>query len=113
MSSLMIRTSPLYLNPKAADAIPRPSRKSRAASCRCCTSSAATSRTTSGKRTPKTPCPVLLLNERIAGVREITRHDKAFAAIVYPAVVRQILSQILLLDRHDPAEDDGRWRSLW
>jgi hypothetical protein len=57
--------------------------------------------------------PVLELNNRIDNVKDVARHDAAFFALVYPAAVRQILTQILLVEEHDPHEDGDEWWSLW
>lgn len=57
--------------------------------------------------------PVLELNNGIEGIREIARNDAAFFALVYPAAVRQILTQILLVEQHDAHEDGDDWWSLW
>jgi len=56
--------------------------------------------------------PVLELNNRIAGIEQTARHDTHFFALVYPAVVREILTRILLIDQQPPAEDD-EWWGLW
>ncbi len=57
--------------------------------------------------------PVLELNNEIPGVKEIARNDAAFAALVYPALVRQVLEQVLLKDKHPDPDTDDSWRSLW
>jgi hypothetical protein len=57
--------------------------------------------------------PVLELNNRIANVKEIARHDAAFLALVYPAAVRQIFTQILLVDEQDAHEEGDEWWNLW
>ncbi|HEX6159035.1 MAG TPA: hypothetical protein VF111_02645 [Thermoanaerobaculia bacterium] len=56
--------------------------------------------------------PVLELNNRIDGIKEIAKNDAAFFGLVYPAAVRQVLVQILSVDEHDPRQDD-EWWSLW
>ena len=57
--------------------------------------------------------PVLELNNRIEAVKDVAKNDAAFFALVYPAAVRQVLTQILLVDGHDPHEDGDEWWSLW
>jgi hypothetical protein len=57
--------------------------------------------------------PVLELNNRIEEVRNVARNDAMFFALVYPAVVREILTHILLVERHDATEEGGDWWSLW
>jgi len=56
--------------------------------------------------------PVLELNNRIAGIEQTAKHDARFFALVYPAVVREILTRILIIEQHPAAEDD-EWWSLW
>lgn len=57
--------------------------------------------------------PVLELNNRIDAIRDLARGDAAFFALVYPAAVRQVLAQILLVDGHDAHQDGDEWWSLW
>lgn len=57
--------------------------------------------------------PVLELNSRIAHVKDVARNDAAFFALVYPAAVRQILTQILLVDLHDAHEEGDDWWNHW
>lgn len=57
--------------------------------------------------------PVLELNNRIDGVKDVARHDAAFFALVYPAAVRQILTQILLVDQQDAHEEGDEWWNFW
>lgn len=57
--------------------------------------------------------PVLELNNRIDAVKDIAKNDAAFFALVYPAAVRQILTQILLVDGHDAQEEGDDWWNLW
>jgi hypothetical protein len=55
--------------------------------------------------------PVLELNNRIPTAKETARNDAAFFALVYPAVVRQILTKIVLID--EAGDDDDEWPGLW
>lgn len=57
--------------------------------------------------------PVLELNNRIEGIESIARDDALFFALVYPAAVRTILTQILLVDGHESFEDSAEWWALW
>lgn len=58
--------------------------------------------------------PSLQLNNRIDNIREIARADEAFQALVYPEVVRQILTHIVIAEDHtDPDTDPDDWMSLW
>lgn len=57
--------------------------------------------------------PVLELNEGIECIKETARNDVAFAALVYPALVRQVLSHVLLEEKHDDPDTEDDWRGLW
>lgn len=57
--------------------------------------------------------PVLELNNRIDAIKDIAKNDAAFFALVYPAAVRQVLTQILLVDQHDAHQDGDDWWTLW
>lgn len=57
--------------------------------------------------------PELQINERIEDRREIARSDEAFQALVYPQVVRQVLTRIINDDANDDETDLDDWPSLW
>jgi len=57
--------------------------------------------------------PLLELNNRISAIKDVARNDAAFFALVYPAAVRQVLGQILLVDQHDAHEEGDEWWNLW
>ena len=57
--------------------------------------------------------PVLELNNRIEGIQTIARDDALFLALVYPAVVRAILTQILLVEGHESFDESPEWWALW
>jgi hypothetical protein len=57
--------------------------------------------------------PVLELNNRIVNVKDVARRDAAFFALVYPAAIRLVLTQILLVDGHDAHEEGDEWWNLW
>ena len=57
--------------------------------------------------------PVLELNYRIDAVKDVARNDAAFFALVYPAAVRQVLAQILLVEQHDAHQEGDDWWNLW
>jgi hypothetical protein len=57
--------------------------------------------------------PVLELNNRIDDVQDVAKADVAFLALVYPAAVRQVLTQILLVDGHDAHEEGEEWWNFW
>ncbi len=58
--------------------------------------------------------PWLEVNNRIDGIKEISRSDQRFFALVYPHVIRRILMEGVLLDGvTDPAEAEDDWRVSW
>ena len=57
--------------------------------------------------------PVLELNNRIDAIKDMAKNDAAFFALVYPAAVRQVLVQILLVDQHDAHQEGDEWWNLW
>lgn len=57
--------------------------------------------------------PVLEVNNTIDGIADMVLRDGRFAGLVFPAVVEQILTHILIRDEHDDIEDAADWRSLW
>ncbi len=54
----------------------------------------------------------LLINADLVNSKRIAE-DPVFASLVYPAVLREILCRILLVDRHFDTEDRDDWRSSW
>ena len=57
--------------------------------------------------------PVLELNNRIDSIKDVARNDAAFFALVYPAAVRQVLAQILLVEQHEAHQEGDEWWNLW
>jgi hypothetical protein len=57
--------------------------------------------------------PVLELNNRIDDIRGLAGNDPAFSALVYPAAVREVLTQVLIVEGHDPREEGTEWWHLW
>jgi hypothetical protein len=57
--------------------------------------------------------PVLELNNRIDAVKDLARNDAAFFALVYPAAVRQVFVQILLVDQQEAHHEGDEWWNLW
>jgi hypothetical protein len=57
--------------------------------------------------------PVLELNNRIDAIKDVAKNDAAFFALVYPAAVRQVLSQILLVDQQDSNQQGDEWWNHW
>lgn len=56
--------------------------------------------------------PTLLINNKVGDRNSLVRSGE-FACLAWPAVVRQILTRILLVERFSDTEDDRDWRSLW
>jgi len=56
--------------------------------------------------------PLLLINSEAGHHSDIAR-SPAFVSLVYPAVFREILIRILLIDKHDDDSDSEDWRSQW
>jgi hypothetical protein len=57
--------------------------------------------------------PVLELNNRIDGIERMARNDPRFFALVYPAAVRTILTEILFVERFEAGDDPDEWWNLW
>jgi hypothetical protein len=57
--------------------------------------------------------PVLELNNRIDAIKDVAKNDAAFFALVYPAAVRQVLAQILLVEQREAHDEGDEWWSLW
>lgn len=56
--------------------------------------------------------PVLIVNKRL-GSKEYVRSDDVFFSLVYPAVVREILIRIIVIDEYDYDPEDDQWRQRW
>ncbi len=56
--------------------------------------------------------PMLLVNDRLGDWRAVARED-VFQALVYPAIVREILTRVVMVEGHAPDEDDEDWRNQW
>jgi hypothetical protein len=58
--------------------------------------------------------PVLELNRNIGTIAEAARSSGAFVGLVYPEVVRAVLTEAIIgQDITDPNFDDSSWASLW
>ena len=57
--------------------------------------------------------PVLKLNHTIDEISLIASSDNRFLFLIYPEVLRQILTRILLVDDHTDPDCDDDWPSLW
>ena len=53
--------------------------------------------------------PELLVNREISGISEIVRTNKDFRALVMPAVLRAILTRILIDESADPDDEESAW----
>jgi len=56
--------------------------------------------------------PRLLVNSEAGNYRDICRHP-AFMALAYPAIFREVLTQIIVVGEHDDDADMTDWRSQW
>lgn len=56
--------------------------------------------------------PVLVINKRL-GSKEYVRSDDVFFSLVYPAVVREILTRIVVIDGYEYDHEDDQWRQQW
>ena len=62
-----------------------------------------------------TSVPTLIVNREI-GSKEYIRSNETFFALVFPAVVREILTQILIIDakaQFEPDADSEDWQERW
>src|SRR5206468_6805272 len=50
---------------------------------------------------------------RIDTIKDIAKSDAAFFALVYPAAVRQVLTQILLVESHSAHDEGDEWWNYW
>jgi hypothetical protein len=57
--------------------------------------------------------PVLRLNRTVDEISLIASSDNRFLSLVYPEVLRQILTRILIEDEHTDPDCDDDWPSLW
>jgi hypothetical protein len=56
--------------------------------------------------------PRLLVNKDAGDWRAIAK-SPAFASLVYPAVFREVLTRIVMVNEFDDSTDSTDWRSLW
>ena len=56
--------------------------------------------------------PRLLINSRLPNWKETVKSN-SFRALVYPTVVREILTRVLLIDKETSSEDSESWQSRW
>ena len=55
---------------------------------------------------------VLQINSKLPDWRQ-TAVSPQFKALVYPAVLRQVLTRVLLLEEYDDGDDSDSWQSHW
>ncbi|HEY3318963.1 MAG TPA: hypothetical protein VGP72_00605 [Planctomycetota bacterium] len=55
--------------------------------------------------------PILLINNTLDKLA--TARSDAFIALAYPSILRQILTQILVVEKHTDLDDDDDWKTLW
>ena len=53
--------------------------------------------------------PTMFVNKNIPGISEAVRRDQAFRALVFPEVLRSILTRALVVDEYDDDDPDGKW----
>jgi len=56
--------------------------------------------------------PLLLINSD-AGEYSLIARSPAFMSLVYPAVFREVLARVLIVDEHDDYDNPDDWRSQW
>ena len=56
--------------------------------------------------------PILLINSEAGNYANIGR-SPAFVSLVYPGVLREILSRVLLVENHDDDANQDDWKSQW
>ncbi len=61
----------------------------------------------------ETAGPVLELNNRIPEVDHRARHDPIFIGLVYPSVLREVLTRAMCLGAADDDEDTSGWVAQW
>lgn len=58
------------------------------------------------------PEPQLLINSNLPDWKETVKSNE-FRALVYPSIVREVLTRILIIDRITDTEDAESWQSQW
>lgn len=60
--------------------------------------------------------PLLVINNKIDAGKSLARSNQFFQALVFPAILEQILRRILLEDNYRPSadpDDDDMWKEGW
>ena len=53
--------------------------------------------------------PVLKVNKSIDGISRIVRQDPIFRSLVFPEVVRSVLTKALVIEQAEPGDEGGYW----
>ena len=56
--------------------------------------------------------PTLYVNASIEGIGKAASSDRAFQSLVFPEVLRAMLTQAVIVDEADPDDDGGDWLGL-
>lgn len=56
--------------------------------------------------------PILLVNRKVGDWRALAKAP-IFIALVYPAVLREILTRVLKIEEYDDPDDHDDWRAQW
>lgn len=57
--------------------------------------------------------PVLKLNRAAEEINMVASSDRRFLPLVYPEVLRQVLTHVLIVEEHTDPDCDDDWPSLW
>lgn len=58
--------------------------------------------------------PILQLNRDVERIKELAGSDFLFALFIYPSLIKQVLTKILIVEKHDdPDSDHSDWRCQW
>lgn len=53
--------------------------------------------------------PVLEVNQAVADISQAVRQDPVFRSLVFPQVMRTVLTHVLFLEKADPTDTEGFW----
>ena len=56
--------------------------------------------------------PILLINKDVGDYHSIAKHP-GFFALAYPTVIREVLTRVVVIDKHDDDANPDDWRSQW
>lgn len=57
--------------------------------------------------------PILELNKNIPNIRSLAKSNPMFFFFVYPQVIREVLTQMFLVEQFDPEETTEDWQLHW